>query len=231
MGVPMKEQLAHPRNYGGSRRPSDVRYLVIHYTANDGDRARNNAAYFQNNVVKASAHYFVDDTTVYRSVPDLRVAWSVGGKKYPNAGKTGGGKLHGVVTNRNSISVELCDTVKNGVYQASEATLRNAAALCRDLMRKYHIPIDRVCRHFDVTGKHCPSYMVSEKAWAAFKRRLEDKPMDNNPAPYARDAVDWAKKNGILTGNQLGDLMLNEPLTRQQFITMLYRYDKKFGKG
>lgn len=232
MGVPIKEQLAHPGNYGGSRRPSDVRYLVIHYTANDGDRARNNASYFQNNVVKASAHYFVDDTTVYRSVPDLRVAWSVGGKKYPNAGKTGGGKLYGVVTNRNSISVELCDTVKNGVYQASEATLARAAALCRELMRKYQIPIDRVFRHFDVTGKHCPSYMVSNKAWAEFKTRLkkEEKPMDNTPAPYAREAVQWATKNGIMTGNQLGDLMLNSPITRQQFVAMLYRYHEKFGK-
>ena len=44
--------------------------------------------------------------------------------------------MYGVITNANSISVELCDTARDGRYQASEATLQNAAALCRKLMRK-----------------------------------------------------------------------------------------------
>ena len=78
---------------------NQIKYLVFHYTGNDGDQAANNAAYFQNNIVQASAHYFVDDTTVWRSVPDLKVAWAVGGKKYANADKTGGGTMHGIVTN------------------------------------------------------------------------------------------------------------------------------------
>ena len=230
MKLPVKEQLSNPGNYGGSRKAEEIRYLVLHYTANDGDLARNNASYFQNNVVKASAHYFVDDTTVYRSVPDLRVAWSVGGKKYSNADRTGGGTLYGVVTNTNSISVELCDTVKNGVYQASEATLARVAELCRELMRKYHIPMDRVCRHFDVTGKHCPSYLVGEKAWAKFKERLVEKPsapvQDNVPGKAHREGVAWAVEQGILRGTAAGDLMLSRPVTREQMATMLYRFSK-----
>ncbi len=84
----------------------------------------------------------------------------MGGGKYANADRTGGGTLCGLVTNANSFSVELCDTVKNGVCQAGEATLANAAGLCRELMARYGIPPERVCRHFDVTGKHCPSYMI-----------------------------------------------------------------------
>ncbi len=137
---------------------SQIRYLVYHYTGNDGDTAANNATYFQRKIVKASAHYFVDDTTVYLSVPELKIAWSVGGSKYANADKTGGGTMYGVITNTNSLSIEMCDTIRNGVYQASEATLANAAALGRALMEKYGIPIENVYRHFDVTGKHCPSY-------------------------------------------------------------------------
>lgn len=140
MSFLLKEQLAAAGNYGGSRSAGQIQYLVLHYTGNDGDTAANNAAYFQRNVVKASAHYFVDDTTVYRSVPDLRVAWAVGGQKYANADKTGGGGMYGRITNTNSISVELCDTIRNGRYQASEATLANAAALCRDLMARYASP-------------------------------------------------------------------------------------------
>ncbi len=174
MGYLLKECLANPGNYGGSRTASQIKYLVFHYTGNDGDKAVNNAAYFQNNIVKASAHYFVDDACVYRSVPDLRVAWAVGGSKYPNAALTGGGTMYGKITNTNSLSIELCDTVRNGIYQASEATLENAAALGRELMEKYGIPLSNVYRHFDVTGKHCPSYLISARKWAEFKERLEE---------------------------------------------------------
>ena len=223
MSYTLKEQLANPRNYGGSRAASQIRYLVYHYTGNDGDMAANNAKYFQNNIVKASAHYFVDDTTVWRSVPDLKVAWSVGGSKYANADKTGGGTMYGVITNTNSLSIEMCDTIRNGVYQASEATLANAAALGRALMEKYGIPIENVYRHFDVTGKHCPSYLVNAQKWAEFKKRLEVKIMDNTPSGVHKEGVEWAIANGILTGNGEGDLMLSQPVTRQQMCTMLHR--------
>ena len=226
MSYTIKEQLANSGNYGGSRNASQIRYLVYHYTGNDGDRAANNAKYFQNNIVKASAHYFVDDTTVWRSVPDLKVAWSVGGSKYANADKTGGGTMYGVITNTNSLSIEMCDTIRNGVYQASEATLANAAALGRELMEKYHIPIENVYRHFDVTGKHCPSYLVNAQKWAEFKKRLEVKIMDNTPSGAHKEGVEWAIANGILTGNSEGDLMLSQPVTRQQMCTMLYRFWK-----
>lgn len=226
MSYTIKEQLANSGNYGGSRNASQIRYLVYHYTGNDGDRAANNAKYFQNNIVKASAHYFVDDTTVWRSVPDLKVAWSVGGSKYANADKTGGGTMYGVITNTNSLSIEMCDTIRNGVYQASEATLSNAAALGRALMEKYDIPIENVYRHFDVTGKHCPSYLVNAQKWAEFKKRLEVKIMDNTPSGAHKEGVEWAVANGILTGNSEGDLMLSQPVTRQQMCTMLYRFWK-----
>ena len=226
MSYTIKEQLANSGNYGGSRNASQIRYLVYHYTGNDGDRAANNAKYFQNNIVKASAHYFVDDTTVWRSVPDLKVAWSVGGSKYANAHKTGGGTMYGVITNTNSLSIEMCDTIRNGVYQASEATLANAAALGRALIEKYDIPIENVYRHFDVTGKHCPSYLVNAQKWAEFKKRLEVKIMDNTPSGAHKEGVEWAIANGILTGNSEGDLMLSQPVTRQQMCTMLYRFWK-----
>ena len=223
MSYTIKEQLANSGNYGGSRNASQIRYLVYHYTGNDGDKAANNAKYFQNNIVKASAHYFVDDTTVWRSVPDLKVAWSVGGSKYANADKTGGGTMYGVISNTNSLSIEMCDTIRNGVYQASEATLANAAALGRTLMEKYGIPIENVYRHFDVTGKHCPSYLVNAQKWAEFKKRLEVKIMDNTPSPAHKEGVEWAIANGILTGDSDGDLMLSQPVTRQQMCTMLHR--------
>lgn len=170
-----KEILAHKSNYGGKRKKSDIRYIVFHYTANDGDTAENNGRYFQTHITKTSAHYFVDDTEAVLSVPEDAVAWAVGGRKYPSAEKTGGGKWFGKCTNKNSISIELCDTKRDGSYRFTEATLANAAELCRELMRKYHIPLENVIRHFDVVGKICPAPFVKDSAaWEKFRERLED---------------------------------------------------------
>ncbi|MCI9331308.1 MAG: CHAP domain-containing protein [Oscillibacter sp.] len=58
----------------------------------------------------------------------------------------------------------------------------------------------------------------------------EDKHMDNIPSPAHKEGVEWAKKNGILTGDAAGDLKLSDPVTRQQLCTMLFRFAKKTGK-
>ena len=58
--------------------------------------------------------------------------------------------------------------------------------------------------------------------WPGYK---EDT-MDNAPSPAHKEGVEWAVKNGILTGNSEGDLMLSQPVTRQQMCTMLYRFWK-----
>ena len=225
MSYDLKEWLAAAENYGAYRAVDEVRYLVIHYTGNAGDTAAENAAYFRNHIVKASAHYFVDDSTVYRSVPEEYRAWAVGGSLWADHTSTGGGTLYGVVTNGNSISVELCGTAGDGTTRASEKTLENAATLCRKLMKQYNIPVERVVRHFDVTGKHCPAYLMDEAAWAQFKTRLV-KQLDNQPAAYAKEAVRWAQIAKIMVGDEEGDLKLNQPVTRQQMVTMLHRYHR-----
>ena len=223
MGYSLKVNLAAPGNYGGSRAATDIRYLVLHYTGNDGDTAEGNGKYFANNVVKASAHYFVDDDSVIQAVPDRSVAWSVGGSKWGDCKQTGGGTMYGIIHNFNSLNVELCDTLKDGQYQASEKTLENAVSLCRQLMKRYEIPITNVYRHFDVTGKHCPAYFMDEAAWLEFKSRLEA-PMDNTPRDFAKEAVEWAQKNHILRGDATGNLKLSETPTREELMVFLHRF-------
>ena len=145
-------------NVGGTRAASGIRYIVIHYTGNDGDTALNNAKYYASNVVKTSAHYFIDAKEVIQSVDDLRVAWAVGGKKYPSCPQTGGGTMYGKCKNANSISIEICDAKKDGVYAPDARAVEQALELTRALMKKYNIPASNVIRHFDVTGKLCPAY-------------------------------------------------------------------------
>lgn len=155
------QKLAHKSNYGKTRSADSIKYIVIHYTANDGDKAWNNANYFANNSnLKASAHYFVDDNYIYQSVPDTAIAYSVGGKKLNSHGR-----LHGVCTNANSLNVELCDTEKNGTYNVTQATIDRAIELVALLMFTYNISSDNVIRHYDVTGKECPKYWIDNNKW------------------------------------------------------------------
>lgn len=220
-------------NHGGTRRAEEIKYLIYHYTGNDGDTDTNNAAYFRDNVVEASAHYFVDDDSVTQSVPDLTIAYAVGGDKWADCGKTGGGSMYGVIKNRNSISIEMCDTRRDGTLMATEATLARAIELGRALMARYHIPIGRVYRHFDVTGKHCPAYFMDAGKWAEFKSRLEGPDVTEErvkelidaavkaawPAVYtsveecpewARPTVQAAVDKGVLKGDQADRLHLTD---------------------
>ena len=174
--VKIKENIASSSNFGPARDIKNIKYIVIHYTANDGDTDEANANYFKTGGRNASAHYFVDDNSITRSVKDNYVAWSVGGSKYPNCASTGGGKFYGKCTNNNSISIEMCDTKKDGKHNVSTKTRANAINLAASLMKKYNIDIDHVIRHFDVTGKDCPSYYVKNtEAWKKFKSDLKEK--------------------------------------------------------
>ena len=215
--VKIKKDLAHRNNYGSARDLSKIRYLCVHYTGNDGDSAEGNANYF-NSYRGVSAHYFVDDDSIVQTVPDEHEAWAVGGNKYPSCAQTGGGKLYNKCVNRNSISVELCDTVRNGKYGFTEKTLANAAELCRMLMDRYNIGIENVCRHFDVTGKKCPAPFVSdEKAWESFKERLVDEVVESGTVivdgkehkvtMIRKDGVTYIKTRDIanLVGYQIGN--------------------------
>lgn len=169
----IKTKLASGHNYGGKRGTNQIEYIVIHNTANDGDSDEGNANYFaSSHNPKASAHYFADDDSITQSVPDDRIAYAVGGKLWSDCKQTGGGKLYGMANNANTINIEMCDSKSDGVIMAQPATITRTIKLVRWLMDKYNIDIDHVIRHFDVNGKHCPSYMMDKQAWAEFKARI-----------------------------------------------------------
>lgn len=164
MAYIMKENLANRANYGNKRSTAAIKYIVVHYTGNDGDIDENNGKYFKNNVVYASAHYFVDDDSVTQSVPDNYVAYSVGGSRYSNYKTTGGAKFYKKALNSNTLNIELCDDVANGSVYPSVGVIANAIALVKAKQAQYNIPDDRVIRHFDVTGKSCPAYWCGTTA-------------------------------------------------------------------
>lgn len=148
-------------NYGGVR--STTKYLVIHYTSNKGDTAKNNADYFAREVVKASAHFFVDENSVWNSVPENCVAWHCGASSYK----------HPYCRNSNSLGIEICMNAKDGSVR--KGSIETAITLAKELMKKYNIPLENVIRHHDVTGKYCPGPMVDDiSLWNDFKNRLKE---------------------------------------------------------
>lgn len=228
--VRIKVDIAHRNNYGSARAVSAIKYLVIHYTGNDGDTDESNANYF-NSYRGVSAHYFVDDDSVTQSVPDEHEAWAVGGAKYPSCPQTGGGKWYGKCTNRNSISVELCDTKRDGKYGFTEKTLENAAELCRLLVKKYNIPAENIIRHFDVVGKICPAPFVhDEKAWEEFKERIVDEVKYYETVDEFPPDLAWAKpfindmiKKGVFANAKA--LHLSKDMIRT--MELMRRYNSK----
>ena len=162
--VPIKTQLAHRSNYGG-KRVQKIEWIVMHYTANDGDSDESNGRYFQQplNPV-ASAHYFVDDDSITRSVPDDFVAYHCGAQTY----------RHPYCRNANSIGVELCDARRDWRVMATDKTIANAAELVYSLCKQYSIPYDHIIRHYDVTGKLCPAYWVKGDGLQKFRKQVEE---------------------------------------------------------
>ena len=165
-------------------RTQPIEFLVIHYTANNGDTVQNNLDYFAGNAVGASAHYFVDENGYGQSVKDADTAWHCGASSY----------RHKTCRNANSIGMELCSRKDSkGNYYFMDQTVYNAAALARQLMQTYGIDRAHVLRHYDVTGKRCPAPMVDNPIlWENFLNLLEDKTMT-----YAEAIETVKEKTGL----------------------------------
>ena len=153
------------RNFTNKNDSSRIKYIVIHYTGNDGDTAYNNTKYFKTEYRGASAHYFVDETSIWQCVLDEDVAWHCG---------TTGTYYHPECRNTNSIGIELCSKKKNGKYYIPEETIERAIELINYLRQLYNIPVENILRHYDVTHKNCPAPFVEDKTqWDNFLAKIK----------------------------------------------------------
>ena len=233
MSIPFKQ--CNERNYRKGREFA-INWICLHFTSGNGDTAQNNADYFaREGGLNASAHYFVDTERIVQSVKDGDTAW--------HCGRERGGSYYNDCRNANSIGIEMCSIIRNGVYVIPEATMKNAAKLTRELMAKYHVPVSRVCRHYDVTHKQCPEPWVrNPQLWEKFKTMLTEKEVEDMTEAQTRaiakqeianaenakkvyDTVDavpaWGKatvqklvNKGFLQGDDKGKLALTTDLLR-----------------
>lgn len=181
---------AHPKNFNPNvRHTSEIKYIVIHYTSNTNDTARNNALYFRDTVTQSSAHFFVSTNSIYQTVQLNHAAYAVGlGSmknpyfKWPSMWKK--------ITNSNSVSIELCGS-KTGP-EANDETKKLGAILCSELLKQLSLTPSCVYRHYDVTGKPCPKWAVDDQLkWLEFMLMVnkhfygeEDDDMKDTPENY-----------------------------------------------
>lgn len=224
--------LFKPIKYNFSpRHGTKIAYIAIHDTANKapGANALNHYRYFAGGNRKASAHYFVDDKGIVQIIEDNMSAWHCG----DNQGK--GRALNGC-RNNNSIGIELCINCDGNYNKA----YKNLVELTKNLMKKFNIPIEKVCRHYDVSRKRCPGTFFDKGLWDRFKADIS-KPIEwkidlskdstfgeeggNVVTEKTKDVSSWAEKAwqwGINKGLTDGTNPKGQ-CTREQVVTMFYR--------
>ncbi|MBR7184888.1 MAG: N-acetylmuramoyl-L-alanine amidase [Clostridia bacterium] len=143
------------RRDGASRRRTRLEALnaiVIHYIGNPGTSAQNNRNYFDNPDSTVSAHFIVGlEGEIIQCIP-LHEKSSASNHR-----------------NRDTISIEVCHPDESGVF--SPETYASLVRLTAWLCRECDLGADQIIRHYDITGKICPSWFVDdEAAWETFKQ-------------------------------------------------------------
>lgn len=243
--IPLK--LAHSGNYNANKRSlNSVKFIVLHYTSNIGDTAKNNVDYFSEAFIQSSAHYFISDNDIWQSVPLDHAAYAVGlGKmKAPYQGTNPA--YYKICTNSNSVSIEMCGSSTS--REASYKTKQKACELAVALLKYFSLEPSAVIRHYDVTGKNCPAWAVENiNKWNELKAEIinlyhgGDDEMTDTPENYAvfkkfmdkytaekgaenpdwaEPAMRWAAERGLIR-----DGRPSAPVTRAELATVLRRLE------
>ena len=188
-------------------------FIVVHNTANDAS-AKNEVAYMINNNNEVSFHYAIDDKEIVQGIPENRNAWHAG---------DGNGQ-----GNRKGIGIEICYSKSGGQKFINAEKL--AAKFIASKLKEKNWGIDKVKKHQDFSGKYCP-HRTLDMGWQRFLNMVQtelnklkggNKMVNNNaPSNWAKEAWDWAKKEGLLDGNRPKDNM-----TREELAAVLYRLHK-----
>lgn len=206
-----------PKTTAFNRRPGKVmnpEYLTIHSTANLKSTAQNERDWLTNpsNTRTASWHLVVDDKQVIEAIPQNEIAWHAGD------GKNGPG-------NNKSISIEICESGDR------EKTIKNAVKLSAQILREKGWGIERLRRHYDWSGKHCPRIFEKNnwEEWNRFKSMVAAELQKTSISPWAEKAMEWATSPGV---NLTDGSSPKEPISLERMITILYRYNNlKQNKG
>lgn len=211
-----------------SRQGSKISWLVVHDTGNPSKGADADAhRRFFASKRKSSAHYFVDDKQIIQIIGDSQASWHCG----DNQGK--GRALNGC-KNTNSIGIELCIN-QDGDYGKA---YKNLVELVKNLMAKFKIDLDHVCRHYDVSRKRCPGTFFDRGLWTKFKedigRPIEwemDLSKDSDfggvkmtkdyAGHWAEDSIKRVMDKGLMVGDGQGNFRPDDEITRAEVAVII----------
>lgn len=204
---------------------SDKKYIVVHYLGVCGQ----NFELWDNGYGATFTIAWNGD--VYYTADYTAVTWQCGGKIQGEA-KDGSGvaphRFYGQCTNYNSVSIENCVKRTDNKYEGddnddkwyfTEETQESLVWAVSKMMDDLNIPIERVIRHFDVTGKICPNPYVRNNGkngnwtWEQFIANLKQYRKDgtitlyNGADPKPQPAVEkWyrIRKSWADAASQIG---------------------------
>lgn len=131
----------------------DMKYIVVHNTANDASAA-NEVAYMIRNDSSTSFNAAVDDKEIVVGIPLNRGAFAAGQRD---------GNAHG-------IHIEICYSLSGGTrFDKAE---KNAAEYIAKLLTERKWDISHVKKHQDFDGKYCP-HRTLDKGWQRFLNMVE----------------------------------------------------------
>ncbi|MBO5453287.1 MAG: N-acetylmuramoyl-L-alanine amidase [Clostridia bacterium] len=201
--------------YNITPRTNKIKFIVIHDTANksDGANARAHYNYFNSGNRNSSADCFIDSK---------EILWVNDFTKY-YTWHCGDGKGKNGIINNNSIGIELCINA-DGDYEKALNNLIDETARIAKMLSISH---DHILRHFDVSGKNCPSSMQKNnwEVWKFFKNEVKHKMKVNTfkdiENHYARKHIEKLLNYGIVNGDGNGNFNPDLPLTRADAAIMI----------
>lgn len=159
MAYVFKQNLVAKEKYGIKCPYSmKVEYITVHDTGNLAP-ATNEIQYMITNNNKVSFHIAVDEKEVIQGLPLDRNSWSCGD------GGNGAG-------NRKGISVEICRPLHEDGFLYEQAE-ENAVYVVARLLHQFRLPIERLKKHQDWSGKMCPNRILTNHKWENFRYRVK----------------------------------------------------------
>jgi len=188
-----------------------------------------------------SAQWYIDMDSATLAIPQNEEAFGCGDRALPlNNGYNGqtaiACKIFKNKPNKHAINYELCNNAD------WKKTCENGAKIIAQDMMTYNIPMTRVFRHHDISGKICPKPFVDDfKAWLAFKDLVEKELIElmikevakmfkdaNLIADWAKPSVDRMVKLGVMADGE--NFRPTDPITRQEIAVVMDRFAKLLGK-
>ena len=207
-----------------------VEGIAIHWVGNPGTSAMANRNYFENlknqsGLPKgdepkryASSHEVIgQEGEVVACIPKDEVAYHVGAKSYKPRARA----VFGNQPNRYLYGIETCHP--DWVGKFSEKTYNTLVERVADLLIDFNLvpSKDTIWRHFDVTGKDCPRfYMSNPGAWDELTRRITKKYKEKVEGLLVKELLQWQKDMGNKSLDSLnkkkdskGNIIVNSPET------------------